>query len=125
VEILPYLEQEKLYMGIDRTAAWDAAANKPAVETALKLTQCSDWVREATPHPDSLTPYVAVAGVGAGAPLLPLTDPRAGIFGYDRRTAFAAVKDGTANTLLILESAPRQRPVGTGWAGYSTRTGAD
>jgi hypothetical protein len=105
VELLPFLEQEGLYRRIDLEAGWDSTANAPVVQIPLKRLQCPDWGRESPPEPAWLTPYPGVAGVGPDAPTLPAGDPRAGIFGYDRRTAFADVKDGLSNTLLILESA--------------------
>ncbi len=55
--------------------------------------------------PTPLTHYVGVAGVGADAAELPLKHPRAGIFGYDRRTAIADITDGMSNTLLLIETA--------------------
>lgn len=123
VEVLPFVEQDNLYRRIDQQAAWDAAANMAAVQTPLKLLQCPDWSRESPPEPVYVTPYVGVAGLGADAPSLPAGDRRAGIFGYDRRTTFADVKDGTANTLLILESARDNGPWARG--GLATVRGLD
>jgi Protein of unknown function (DUF1559) len=105
VDLLPYLEEEAVYRRFNRQAAWDDPANTPAVETPLRLLQCPDWGREATPDPAWLTAYVGVAGLGADAAELPAGDPRSGVFGYDRRMAPADITDGTAATLLVLESA--------------------
>lgn len=63
-------------------------------------TRTESWK---SPHP--LTHYVGVAGVGADAAELPLKHPRAGVFGYDRRTSFADIADGMSNTLLLIETA--------------------
>ena len=49
--------------------------------------------------------YIGIAGVGTDAPLLPKSDPRAGIFGYDRVCSLADIKDGVANTMLLAETA--------------------
>lgn len=46
--------------------------------------------------------FVGVAGVGVDAAGLPKTHPRAGIFGWDRRTTEEDVRDGLSNTLLVL-----------------------
>jgi hypothetical protein len=70
-----------------------------------------------------LTAYLGVAGVGADAPDLPAGDSRAGAFGYDRRTPLAAIKDGTANTLLVFESARDNGPWARG--GPATVRGLD
>jgi hypothetical protein len=104
VEVLPFVEQEPLFRQIDRAAAWNAEVNLPLVAPPLTLFQCPDWLREQAPVTGNHTPYVGVAGLGADAPLLPGTDRRAGIFGYDRRTALADLTDGPSYTLLILET---------------------
>jgi hypothetical protein len=123
VEVLPFLEQEGLYNRIDRAAGWDAGANAPAVRTPLTGLQCPDWGRESSPEPAYLTAYLGVAGVGAAAPSLPAGDSHAGVFGYDRRTALSDVKDGTSNTLLILESSRDNGPWARG--GAATVRGLD
>jgi hypothetical protein len=51
----------------------------------------------------SPTDYVGIAGVGEAAAKLPLFDPRAGFFGYDRQITFKDIKDGTANTMAVTE----------------------
>jgi Protein of unknown function (DUF1559) len=109
VALLPYLEQEELSRTIDYTAGWNAPTNASAMQTALRVFQCSDWMREADPE-SSLTAYLGMAGVGADAPLQATGSSRTGIFGYDRRTTLASVKDGLANTILILESARDNGP---------------
>lgn len=48
------------------------------------------------------THFVGVAGVGADAARLPISDLRAGIFGDSRRTRLADIRDGTSNTWLAL-----------------------
>ncbi|HUG90597.1 MAG TPA: hypothetical protein VML55_07180, partial [Planctomycetaceae bacterium] len=59
------------------------------------------------------THFAGMAGVGPDAPELPVTHPRAGIFGYDRQTRLEDIHDGTANTILV---AGVQVRLG-GWAG--------
>jgi hypothetical protein len=105
VDVLPYVEQETLYRRIDRTLAWDDAANVAAVRTSLRLFRCPDWADNVSPNQDERTPYVGVAGLGANAATFPAGHRRAGVFGFDRHTALADITDGTANTLLILETA--------------------
>jgi hypothetical protein len=60
------------------------------------------------------THYVGVAGVGADAALLPKDHPRAGIFGENRATTIGDVRDGLANTLLIVGVASRPVPWAVG-----------
>jgi hypothetical protein len=123
VEVLPYIEQDNLYQRIDRRAAWDDPANAAAVQTPLRVMQCPDWGREAAPSPPYLTAYLGVAGVGPGAADLAAGDPKAGVFGHDRRTPLAAIADGTSNTMLILESARDNGPWAQG--GPATVRGLD
>jgi hypothetical protein len=54
--------------------------------------------------------YVGIAGVGPDAPALPTGHPRAGIFGYDRRTRVEDVTDGTAHTLMLVDTAAPAGP---------------
>jgi hypothetical protein len=123
VVILPFVEEDPLFRRFDRKAAWDAAANEAPAKTPLHVFQCPDWSREASPDPAYLTAYVGVAGVGADAASLPADSPRAGLFGYDRATNLAKVKDGTSNTLLILETALDNGPWSLG--GPATVRGLD
>jgi hypothetical protein len=105
VEVLPFVEQATLYQRLDPRKGWDDPSNELAVRTPLKMLRCPDWVREAEPVPPYWTAYLGVAGLGVDAATLPAGDRNAGVFGYDRRTSLAAIKDGTSNTLLVLESA--------------------
>jgi hypothetical protein len=95
-----------------RRGPGDARNEKPASARFRHLTcpssrECvrSDGVEE-WKSPTPLTHCVGVAGVGADAAELPPKHPRAGVFGYDRRTALpGGFPDGTSNTLLIIETA--------------------
>jgi hypothetical protein len=64
------------------------------------------------------THFVGIAGVGRDAPMLPVKHPRAGIFGFERETTIADVRDGLSNTWLISGSSPRPVP----WAAGGERT---
>jgi hypothetical protein len=99
VELLPYLEEDALYRQFDQSAAWDGEANLPLSHSSLRIFQCPAW--KANPWE---TPYVGIAGVGSDAANRAFGDPKIGVFGYDRRVAFADVKDGTSHTLMVLES---------------------
>ncbi|TWU06830.1 hypothetical protein CA54_52300 [Symmachiella macrocystis] len=45
--------------------------------------------------------FVGMAGVGDDAAQLPVSHERAGIFGYDRKTTEADVKDGLSQTIMV------------------------
>jgi prepilin-type N-terminal cleavage/methylation domain-containing protein len=132
--LLPYTEAQKKYSQLTPTERWDSPANAAVMADFLALLyQCPDWTTYRwRPTPDRSDPqrghlahtnYVGVAGLGADAATLPDDDRRAGILGYDRRLKVEQVKDGLANTLLILETA---RDVGP-WlrGGPSTVRGVD
>lgn len=48
------------------------------------------------------THFVGVGGVGADAPALPVEHPRAGMFGEQRATKLADVRDGLSNTFAVM-----------------------
>lgn len=80
---------------------WNAPENDRFVRRRLAPFQ----VPELAPAGDDRYParhFVGVAGVGADAPGLPKSHPRAGIWGYARRTTVEDVKDGLTNTFLVM-----------------------
>ncbi len=102
--ILPYIEQKALFDTLDRAAPWDAPANAAAVKDRyVTLFQCQSAFAGAPPDA-ALTNYVGVAGLGADAAELPAGDPRAGVFGYDRRVKVAEIRDGASQTALVTET---------------------
>jgi prepilin-type processing-associated H-X9-DG protein len=52
-----------------------------------------------------VTHYVGISGVGLDSPTLPKGHPRAGVFGYDRRTSVSDIKDGLSSTMMLAETA--------------------
>ena len=67
--------------------------------------------------------YVGIAGLGVDAPTLPAGHPRAGVFGYDRRTAPGDIVDGTSVTMLLAETTVGNGPWTAG--GPATVRGLD
>jgi prepilin-type N-terminal cleavage/methylation domain-containing protein len=112
--LLPYLEQNDLFRKLKPGEAWDSPANQAAFgpHTSGRMFACLDWMNErgqtngaaaATGHL-AVTNYVGVAGVGADAAERPAGAAGVGIFGYDRTPKSADVKDGLANTMLLIET---------------------
>jgi prepilin-type processing-associated H-X9-DG protein len=67
--------------------------------------------------------YVGIAGLGTDAPTLPAGHPRAGMFGYNRRTRMADITDGAGTTMLLAETTTANGPWTAG--GPSTVRGLD
>jgi prepilin-type processing-associated H-X9-DG protein len=49
--------------------------------------------------------YLGVTGLGKDAATLPLDDPNAGFFGYERKLRFEDIKKGPSTTLTVVETA--------------------
>src|SRR5262245_31279169 len=119
VALLPYIEQEALYRQLDLEKGY--AENLPAVQARIPILLCPAGKEAA--EVDGLTHYVAMSGIGHDAARQPAAAAGNGFMGYDRRTSFDDIKDGTANTIALMETR-----VGLGsWArgGPSTLRGFD
>src|SRR5262249_21320086 len=104
VALLPYMEREDLYHSIDRTKGWQDEANAEAVGTVIPQFTTPSHPVPPAPGSPAPTHFVGIAGVGTDAAFLPAGHPRAGIFGYDRRTTLAEMKDGLSTTMLAAET---------------------
>lgn len=105
VTVLPYIEQDRAFKQFDLTRGPSDPRNEAAISNRFRHLTCpSSGERWKLPTP--VTHYVGVSGVGADAATLPLKHPRAGVFGYDRRTSLKdGFPDGTSNTLMLIETA--------------------
>lgn len=97
------LDYQGLSRAVDSTAPWYGPANAPVAGTRLGVLACPDAPRTLS---GGLIPtaYIGIAGLGTDAPILPEGHPRAGIFGYDRRTTLKDITDGAAFTMVLAES---------------------
>lgn len=111
VPTLPFCEEDNVFKQFDLTRGAGDPANAAPVSSRFRWAVCPssgeyDWNAREWKSLAPLTHYVGVAGVGADAAELPLKHPRAGVFGYDRRTALPdGFPDGISNTLLLIETA--------------------
>jgi prepilin-type processing-associated H-X9-DG protein len=105
VPVSPYFDYAGLYDAIDQTEPWNRGSNGSRNLAGVKIGVliCPNSTRAAPPAPQPTT-SIGIAGLGADAPLFPKSDPRAGVFGYDRKTTLADIKDGTATTMMLAES---------------------
>ena len=89
VSILPFLDQDALYKQFRLDEPWDSPNNKPLIAKMPKVFQVpSDEKRD-----DGMTRYLVPVGTGT-------------IFDGDRGTKISEIKDGTSQTLLIIEVGP-------------------
>jgi prepilin-type processing-associated H-X9-DG protein len=118
---------------LDWSQPWDADANRitrgrgvgegPTPVGRLPALTCPAAAGAGDERMPGWTWYVGVAGVGRDAPTLPLGHPRAGVFGYDRRTRPGDIRDGASNTLLLAETGFANGPWTAG--GAATVRGLD
>ncbi len=106
VELLPYIEQAAMYNSIDREAAWNSDSNQLASGSVIRMLLNPQDPEQNRPH----THYIGMAGLGKGAEELPVTDKRAGVFGYNRQTRMRDITDGTSNTIGVTESSGQHGP---------------
>jgi hypothetical protein len=116
-ELLPCMVGGYLLL-VDESKAWDAEENCPprwrhwtekgndatAIDEPigdLKFFICPACAPRSDPNMPSPTSYVGIAGSGASAAELPLSDPRVGFFGYDRTLTSRDIKKYQANLLVV------------------------
>jgi prepilin-type processing-associated H-X9-DG protein len=101
----------------DTTKAWDAEGNCPPRERHrtekgyaerlvgdVAIFLCPVNPARSGPNLPCPMHYLGIAGVGDNAAELPLTDPRAGFVGYDRKVTPRDLKDGEATTMVVAEA---------------------
>jgi uncharacterized protein DUF1559 len=106
VSILAYLEGGPLYGQIARDKTWDAEENRFAALTYIPPYQCPQYLDAPRTNTLSPTNYIGITGLGADSADLPLDDPRAGCFGFERVVTLEDITSlgGTTNLLAILET---------------------
>jgi len=102
VSSLPFLEQAALYEQVEITEGWKSDKNETLATTEIPSLLNPGLPIEYEKYPPSH--YVGIAGIGKDAPTLKLPHKRAGVFGYERRTRFRDITDGTSNTMMMSEA---------------------
>ncbi len=116
VALLPYLDQGPLFTKFDCAKGY--VENLQAAQTPLGVFMCPG-----TGTMDACTTYVALSGIGPDAALQPQNAKGNGFMGYYRRTSLAMIKDGTSNTIAVMETRANLGPWARG--GPSTLRGFD
>jgi len=120
-ELLPYLgqgEYQSLYRQINsKTKSWREDENLTAAQTLVPPFLAGDYPETTwwgqfpgVSAPVANTHFVGIAGIGLDAAEYQPNDPsvakKMGVFGYDRITKVDDVKDGPANTIVIIQVPP-------------------
>lgn len=97
---------------------WSDPANDPFVRRQIPDFLNPDVSEVVDGDRRPVTHFVGMTGIGPDAAELPLVDPRAGMFGYDRRVTQDDLVDGAANTWMV---AGATRQLGS-WAAAGNAT---
>lgn len=129
-ELLPYVGRDDLYGKFDFTKSWADPVNDDLSDVVIPA-----FLNPADPRTNwvgfplggkGLTHFAGMSGVEDGrnivAAELPRTDPRAGIFGYDRIAKASDITDGTSQTIMMIGAGEAVGPWVSG--GGSTIRGA-
>lgn len=100
VSLLPFAEQAALYEQIDQKSGWKSEANVDWTGFNIQMLRNPAEANAL----EGATHYVGMAGIGEDAANLKVDDPGAGVFGYNRQTRLRDIKDGTSNTIAIMEA---------------------
>lgn len=103
-DILPFIEQQALFQRIDFEEKWDSKDNQEFTTMQLETLKNPGVTEKPKKGVEAPTHYVGIAGLGADAPTLPVGHKRAGVFGYNRKTGFRDILDGTSNTMMTAEA---------------------
>jgi hypothetical protein len=107
---LTRLGEKKLADSIDVTAPWNSDLNTTPGRALLLFLVCPAIPEIRAADGAAALHYPGIAGVGPDAALKPADAPGAGMFRYDAPTFVSDVKDGLANTLMLVESANHPGP---------------
>lgn len=99
--LLPYMERKSWFDAIQFERSWNDPVNQPISRSTLASLIHPGIGPSRTNDLYPVTHFVGMAGIGPDAAKLDGSDPRAGIFGFNRRVALADVKDGLQTTIAV------------------------
>ncbi len=112
--LLPRLGLEDWYRELQFGYSWNSPQNRPVTQRQLQAVVNPSLGPHRVVAGFPVSHYVGVAGVGPDAPHLPASDPRAGVFGYQRVVRLEDIPDGASSTLAILGVSGRLGPWAAG-----------
>jgi prepilin-type N-terminal cleavage/methylation domain-containing protein len=124
VLLLPHIDAmyRPVHDQMKRAEPWNAEANRAAIKNInWGVFQCREWGGAQPPDVSrelsggsfdfpKYANYVGIAGIGSDAAARPAGAPGIGMLGYDRTLKTEDVKDGLANTLLLIETSHELGP---------------
>lgn len=103
VSILPFVDEAWIYSQIKLKEGFEGPENQSSLELRVSAFLAPVQTNPGE-GPLGKTNYVGIGGLGENGPLLPVDDPKAGFFGYNRFTRLRDITDGTSNTIAVAES---------------------
>ncbi len=101
-QMLPYYGHADWHRQLQFGYDWNGSQNNPVARRPLVEVVNPALGPSATEAGFPTTHYVGVTGIGADAGRLEADDPRAGVFGFGRKTELAHIADGASNTIAVL-----------------------
>jgi prepilin-type processing-associated H-X9-DG protein len=104
--VVPFVESSNLYREFEQDQAWDSEKNRVIPLTVWwPVYHCPSYPDHVPTSKFIPTNYLGITGLGTDAATLPLDDPKAGFFGYERRLRKEDIKRGLSSTLTVAETA--------------------
>ncbi|MEX2118383.1 MAG: DUF1559 domain-containing protein [Pirellulales bacterium] len=100
--LLPYYGHLDWHAELNFGRPWNDPVNARVTRRRLSLVANPALGAAFTEAGFPVTHYVGLAGLGPDAARLPTGDPRAGVFGYQRRLGRHDIADGASNTIATL-----------------------
>lgn len=112
--MLPYYGHLDWHRELNFGRPWNDTANRGVTRLPLEFVVNPALGISADAGGFPVTHYVGVSGLGLGSGQLDATDPKAGVFGFQRRVARNTIGDGATNTIAILGVSGRLGPWAAG-----------